>query len=482
MSHVCLLCSLFIYRQVYQAASVFAAAVAIPAHADYTPNVYFGGYMRSGVASEHITNNFGKAAGRLGAESDTYGEIFLGTDVAKVDDTVWSINTMLAVSHDGYQGDWVSLGDCGALRQFYGSVKGIIDSDLDASVWVGKRFYRREDIHITDKYYHDVSGNGAGLENLSVGPGKLSVAWLRNDDSLDYKENYNDTLYKVVGGKPSKVALHFFDVEYDFPVWDGANMEIRNTYLLPKKDSDNSWYKAETKGTNNLMIELSQGFSAGWNKTVLQYQYGPQAGMNVFGFQRWGAGDGQTGLADSAWGFNLMNFGEIHFTENFGMFHVIAGHYAGGRDGRAYYENGLLTAVEQSSFKERKAFQLVVRPYYKLTKMTRLLLEAGFYTESTTEWSMKKVGDLNFVDTPTKNSQAKKVTVAYALTPDAGNFWSRPEIRFYATYLKGGNEQGTLGQYGAANYTVQSATDANYSYKHQKNNQFLFGAQVEAWW
>ena len=464
------------------AAAVLAAAFAMPAQADYTPNAYFGGYFRSGVASEHLTNNFGKTAGRLGAESDTYGEIFLGADVAKVDDTVWSVNTMLAVSHDGYQGDWVSLGDCGALRQFYASVKGIMDWDKDASVWIGKRFYRREDIHITDKYYHDVSGNGAGIENVALGSGKLSVAWLRNDDDgLNYEENFDSSIYKVTD-KPSKVALHYFDVEYDFPVWDGANMEIRNTYMLPKKDSDNSWYTAETKGTNNLMIELNQGYSLGWNKTVLQYQYGPQAGMNVFGFQRWGAGDGQSGLADSAWGINLMNFGETHFTENFGMFHVIGAHFAGGRDGLATYENGALTKVGESSFKDKKAFQLVVRPYYKLTKMTRLLLEAGFYTESTTHWAMASVNDINYVTENTSNVQAKKVTLAYALTPDAGNFWSRPELRFYVSYLNGGNDQGTLGQYGNANYTVSSATDDRFGYSHKKTNQFIFGAQAEAWW
>ena len=46
------------------AAAVLAAAFAMPAQADYTPNAYFGGYFRSGVASEHLTNNFGKTAGR----------------------------------------------------------------------------------------------------------------------------------------------------------------------------------------------------------------------------------------------------------------------------------------------------------------------------------------------------------------------------------------------------------------------------------
>ena len=159
------------------------------------------------------------------------------------------------------------------------------------------------------------------------------------------------------------------------------------------------------------MIELNQGYSLGWNKTVLQYQYGPQAGMNTFGFQRWGAGDGQSGLADSAWGINLLNFGETHFTENFGMFHVIGVHFAGGRDGLATYTNGALTKVSESEFKDKKAFQLVVRPYYKLTKMTRLLLEAGFYTESTTHWAMDSVNNISYVTENTSNVQAKKVTL-----------------------------------------------------------------------
>ena len=70
------------------AAAVLAAAFAMPAQADYTPNVNFSGYMRSGVSSQHVNGYATGLAGRLGAEQDTYGEIGLGTDVAKIDDTV----------------------------------------------------------------------------------------------------------------------------------------------------------------------------------------------------------------------------------------------------------------------------------------------------------------------------------------------------------------------------------------------------------
>ena len=126
---------------------------------------------------------------------------------------------MLAVSHDGYEGDWVSLGDCGALRQFYASVKGIMDWDKDASVWIGKRFYRREDIHITDKYYHDVSGNGAGIENVALGSGKLSFNWVTNDQAdikLALKNNVSD---RDILDKTFNEDTYSWDEEKGAGVW-----------------------------------------------------------------------------------------------------------------------------------------------------------------------------------------------------------------------------------------------------------------------
>ena len=153
---------------------------------------------------------------------------------------------------------------------------------------------------------------------------------------------------------------------------------------------------------------------------------------------------GNTG-AKSANRVQFYNFGETHFTSNFGMFHVIAATRASG------YDSNL------TNKKNDRAFQFVVRPYYQLTKMSRVLVEAGFYTS---------VDKFELPDgTVEKNvKQAQKFTLAYALTPDASNFWSRPEIRFYTTYIhtNGGID---VSEWGKAN----------------KKNAFLVGAQVEAW-
>ena len=234
------------------AAGVLAAVAAAPSANAYTPNAYFGGYFRSGVMSKRFNKSDAlvQQVGRLGAENDTYGEIFLGTDVANVDDTVWSVNSRIAVSSQ-YNRDWQSTNNVVinndsvstdnventrfALREFNLTVKGLLDFDKDATVWAGKRFYHREDIHVTDLYYWDISGMGAGVENLQVGPGKLSLAWLRRDDGQTYVDNV-DSSVKKNGFR----SAHIFDVQYDFPAWDGANIEVRDTFLVPQRDNDST--------------------------------------------------------------------------------------------------------------------------------------------------------------------------------------------------------------------------------------------------
>ena len=134
-------------------AAVVAASVSAPAFADYTPNATFFGYMRAGVGFDKdgkFNQYQTKKLGRLGNESTTYGEIGIGADVAKVDDTVWTVNSMLAVSTQDIN-SWVGLGDGSvetnddgsykkakekdgeiALEQFNVEVKGLIESDKAA--------------------------------------------------------------------------------------------------------------------------------------------------------------------------------------------------------------------------------------------------------------------------------------------------------------------------------------------------------------
>ena len=450
------------------AAGVLAAVAAAPSANAYTPNAYFGGYFRSGVMSKRFnkSDDLVHQVGRLGAENDTYGEIFLGTDVANVDDTVWSVNSRIAVSSQ-YNRDWQSTNNVlvsvdregnhsvstnhhentrFAFREFNLTVKGLLDFDKDATVWAGKRFYHREDIHVTDLYYWDVSGMGAGVENLQAGPGKLSLAWLRRDDGQTYVDNV-DSSVKKNGFR----SAHIFDVQYDFPAWDGANIEVRDTFLVPQRDNDSTTKKdfhvANKFGKSNIFgVELGQGYSLGWHKTVLKWTHGSTARWVKFGTEAW---FDDSGASDKANRYSIYNFGQMNFTSNFGMFYTL--NFTASKN----YDD---TDRHDFNLKSDRAFQVVVRPYVQLTKMTKVLVELGAYTQT------EKDQDGN---STTRNAQ--KYTVAYAITPDASNFWSRPELRIFATYIHGKKD-------GMQSVDVSSWGDS------AQNRNFLVGVQAEAWW
>ena len=407
------------------AAAVLAAAFAMPAQANYTPNAYFGGYFRSGVMSKHFnkTDDLVHRVGRLGAENDTYGEIFLGADVATVDDTVWTVNSMLAVSSSS-PNSWVGLGDGDkdgnkdgdiALRQFNVEVKGLFESDKDAKIWVGKKYVQREDIHITDDYYYDISGNGAGIENVSLGAGKFSTAYVQNANNM-----------------------HNFDVRYSFPLWDGANFQIGNVYSQEKKQNAAD----QQLNGNMLTLEFSQGFNGGWNKTVFQWKTGGQAGQGSG--TAWGGEDGN--------GYRLFNFGETTLVGDLHLFHVVSYEYT--KYDKPWHSDA------QDPNKKTKEWQAVFRPWYKLTKMTRVYAELGAWGKTT---SQRNVED--------DNERAQKITLAYAITPDAGNFWSRPEIRFFGTWLHGDTKNN------GAKYSKPVVN----SYRGGSVDMQV-GVQVEAWW
>ncbi|MCV5959191.1 carbohydrate porin, partial [Escherichia coli] len=102
---------------------------------------------------------------------------------------------MIAMTSNG-SNDWESTStNCGmdgsnvkcvddaqfALRQFNVQAKGLLNFAPEATLWAGKRYYQRHDIHISDFYYWNISGAGAGVEGIEAGPGKVSFAWVRND-------------------------------------------------------------------------------------------------------------------------------------------------------------------------------------------------------------------------------------------------------------------------------------------------------------
>ncbi|WP_406030419.1 carbohydrate porin [Succinivibrio sp.] len=435
------------------------------ASAAVTPDVALKGdssYFRSGVYSRHFNSNKGNV-GRLGNEHDNYIELSPSVTLAEVDGTDWRFTTTFAMQSQD-NGAWQATDKAAgsgediafANLQAFLRVSGLLDSDKGAALWVGKK-YVRVDSHVVDAYWRNVSGNGVGIENLSLGSGKLRANWTRRDDSLNFTTKAQG--YTAVKD-PSRTATNMFDVEYGFAPFDSSWASVGYTLVAPQRyasEYSNYGYKVkEEVGNGHLFTAvLGEALLGGWNNTVVRYVKGSTAGAGLWSHTYTGSKD------SSSYNIDIIDFGAVNFTENFNMLY------------HTWFNFSKVKNSLSNSETHGRDFQLIVRPQYKLTKMTRLILEAGMFTSSS---DTTNFGD----DSETTNTQQQKLTLAYAITPDAGNAWSRPEIRFFATYKHFGHNEGRTGTYDH-DYTVKNEAGTVESLYTGRKTEVYFGAQAEAW-
>ena len=163
---------------------------AASAEVTYSPT----GYLRIGVGESNdgdfaaMQLNDAWTKYRLGNETDFYGElgVNLTNDLANGSKIVGGVRYHLS----GDSNDLRVSGEVDAnlaLREAWLGYAGIGDGALsDSTLWAGRRYYKRKDIHIIDFYYEDYSnftGFGAGLENVKLGFGDLSVAAFSDQNS-----------------------------------------------------------------------------------------------------------------------------------------------------------------------------------------------------------------------------------------------------------------------------------------------------------
>ncbi|MBL8353033.1 MAG: carbohydrate porin [Burkholderiaceae bacterium] len=139
---------------------------------------------------------------RLGNECETYGELQFDQNVYDGKDGVKFDFTAMFAYVAGNQGqqDFENLntGDNQwAFRQAYVNVRNLPGLN-GGNVWIGKRYYKRQDVHITDFYYWDTSGYGGGVENIPAGPGKFSYALFGNNENDNKQMFRHDIRYEGV--------------------------------------------------------------------------------------------------------------------------------------------------------------------------------------------------------------------------------------------------------------------------------------------
>ncbi|MGR5177413.1 maltoporin LamB [Vibrio parahaemolyticus] len=425
------------------AAAIAGALVAAPSFA-----VDYFGYFRAGTALS--SNGTGDASyekqkvGRLGNENDNYSEFGFGKDLQTGEQT-WRVESMIASGNSGTNG-WQD-GDFN-VAQYNVQATGLFSFDRQATVWAGKRYYQRKDVHITDFYFLNTSGTGGGIENISVGNQKLSLALIDHSSSkqktLDGKQwvhkpgtnpGQPDSWEEQDKYKEDEVKAYVADVRLaNIGLWEDATLEIAGAYNFATGTASGDKNVKADDGVLATAI-LHQNMANGFNQTVVQY------GNSSYGAQMADLGNGgnfdrKDDANNGAQGVRLLNWGVISLGDKWEMGHQLLA---------ARSTDAAISATNRAKT-DHDLISAVIRPMYQWTTTVRTIFEAGAYQENYSNAGNKK---------------GSKFTVAQAFSMGEG-FFARPEIRVYGTYLDDRSDSAQLSD-------------------KSKKKEFLLGVQVEAW-
>jgi maltoporin len=357
------------------------AAIGLAA-AGATHAVDYSGYFRGGpgLTSKNTSRacyHLGGpaiAAGlnyRLGNECDIYGEFQIDQKY-KLDGVEYS-GTIMVNSYTNATDNPGS--NALAFEQLYGEAKGL-DVLPEATFWIGKARGRRGDVHIVDQFFVDMKGVGTGVKGISLGSGKLGVAWYKTDSNSDA------TLVKQKPGNRLNVEVLGLDAN--------TNGKANLFFTATKGDFDGG-----TGGFGaTLRHDQSKLFGTGISNTLwLQYAQGSTSLEANFGDLERKSSAKSTRIVES---INWQN---------------------GAFGGQAI---ALIGTEENNAGVKTTASTIGGRVSYAMTKNFKLVTELGH--------SQYK---------PQGGAAAKldKLTIAPTLSvgPD---FWTRPEFRFYVTSAK----------------------------------------------
>jgi maltoporin len=150
---------------------------------------YFrSGYGQNGVGGQQVAFQAPGAGAkyRLGNETETYGEFIFVNNWLNPDhatDKAWMKTEVMLEANTSNSASYASFpsglgNDQFRLREAFIQAGNVLESQPDAKLWAGERYYRRQHIEINDFYPLDMSGYGAGVEDVDVKIGKLAVAYL----------------------------------------------------------------------------------------------------------------------------------------------------------------------------------------------------------------------------------------------------------------------------------------------------------------
>jgi len=393
----------------------------------------FHGYFRSGfgVNAKGGDQDAFQAQGafakyRLGNETETYGEIGLDSNWINPDHTDTWFKTSIKVAIVAPRDSTFDLIAPFAVRESFVEAGKVLAAHPEMSFWAGQRFYRRRDVHINDFFFNDMSGYGAGFQDLKVGDKmKLNVAYLGGSAPGGGAAMTSDL---------GRFAKNTFDIRLsDIPVGTGT-LEL---WLIPTLEFAGELPDGSKPGGIHHGIGggvfYNMPFMGGFHELSAEFGIGGAANLSS-GLD--------TGIADNGWLFRVVDRAAVQVDPKLSMMWT-----------------GVLQLDNRNGSTNGSSGNLWIsagaRPVYCFTKYTGIAFEGG--VDIVKAEAMPGAT----VDTGVLG----KLTVAPLIRPGT-DFWARPEIRAYVTAAFWNDAAGAVG--GAA-----FAGD---------NFGLTAGVQAESWW
>ena len=411
----------------------------------------YQGYLRSGWGTSNHGSSQTYAAGSLGR----FGNEMSGWFDLTLNQRVYNQDGKTAnavVTYDGNVGEqyndaWFGDTNNENILQFsdiYLTTKGFLPFAPEADFWVGKHKLPEYEIQMLDwkSLTTDVAA-GVGIQNWALGVGQLDASLSRNDVDV-YSRDFTQT---------TQMNTNSLDLRYrNIPLWNNGSLSLMGKYAFANKNDEQ-----EKNEDNNSYFRLKDSWMAtgiirqelerkGFNEFTLQVANNSYASSfsnfsgasNSMAHGRYYYGDHTNGVA-----LRLISQGEMYLADRVIMANALV--WSHGNDIYSY---------ESGAHSDFDSFRAVIRPAWIWDTWNQTGVELGWFAQKN---KTEQGRDLK--------ESAYKTTLYHALKVGPSLLGSRPEIRFYGTYIN-----------------ILDNDLSQYRFNDDSKDELMLGVQAEVWW
>ncbi|MBM1021141.1 carbohydrate porin [Enterobacter sp. A11] len=411
----------------------------------------YQGYFRSGWGTSNHGSSQTYAAGSLGR----FGNEMSGWFDLTLNQRVYNQDGKTAnavVTYDGNVGEqyndaWFGDTNNENIMQFsdiFLTTRGFLPFAPDADFWVGKHKLPQYEIQMLDwKTLNTDVAAGVGIENWAIGPGVFDISLSRDDVDV-YSRDFSKT---------TQMNTNSIDVRYrKIPVWDKGTLSFMAKYSTPNKtdeqqsNEDNESY-FDMKDSWMLTSIVRQDLERDtFNEFTLQVANNSFASSfssfsdasDTMAHGRYYYGDHSNGIA-----WRLISQGEMYLADKIIMANALV--YSHGEDVYSY---------ESGAHSDFDSMRAVIRPAWIWNNWNQTGVELGWFKQKNkTQQGI------------TLEESAYKTTLYHAFKVGASILGSRPEIRFYGTYID-----------------ILDNELSKFQFNDESKDEFMAGIQAEVWW